>query len=134
MSWLWWFLSGALVFLQGIAYLGYTKGVTFCNENYGWGLLGSTRFLVALEWTLLCTVMLWLWNDAIKTAMQKIGLLVVFIGGFSNALERFFYGCVNDYLIIPFVGSYINIADIFIVVGCSLLLWEFRKNIYSSQM
>lgn len=43
-------------------------------------------------------------------------MLVVFVGAFSNLLDRIYYGAVIDFIDVPF-WSVFNLADIYIVGG-----------------
>lgn len=42
---------------------------------------------------------------------------MIIAGGFSNMLDRWFYGGIYDWLNMPIIGGYNNLADWYIVIG-----------------
>lgn len=60
------------------------------------------------------------------------GLTLLWAGGLSNVLERLFLGGVTDFLFVPFPrlsflplpGLYVNLADLWLLLGTALLLWN----------
>ena len=52
-----------------------------------------------------------------------LGLSAVWLGAFSNFLDRLFSPGVIDYLYLP-LFSYLNLADIMISAGIILLIWQ----------
>jgi len=51
--------------------------------------------------------------------------ILLFSGGLSNFLERIFFGCVLDYISIPFFPIF-NVADVLLTLGVVVLLWRLR--------
>lgn len=50
---------------------------------------------------------------------------LIFAGAYSNLLDRIFRGYVVDY--IPVFNAYLNISDLFILIGLLFILLDFRK-------
>lgn len=62
-----------------------------------------------------------------KESFRSFFWLILIAGGISNAGERFFFGCVSDYIHLP-LGLVGNVADIALTVSVVFLLWgEIRK-------
>ena len=96
-----------------------------CNEGIAWGIRIPAEVLGALVLLLLAYVIsLWAKSERVY---ERLGLLVIFLGGSINALDRLFYGCVLDYFRWPgFFGStlpYFNIADALILFGAGWVGW-----------
>ena len=52
----------------------------------------------------------------------NLALLLVFSGGLSNFIDRISYGGVVDYIRVPLLPWAFNLADVFLVLGISLLI------------
>lgn len=65
---------------------------------------------------------------------SSVGLILFVAGGLSNLIDRVAMGTVIDFLNIG-VGRWrtgiFNIADVAIMLGVALLLWEARRNSYT---
>jgi len=65
--------------------------------------------------------------------LEKISLCLILSGGIGNLIDRIFFGFVTDFLdISPFFDwPVFNIADIYVVSGCVLLVFAiFKSNKY----
>ncbi len=51
---------------------------------------------------------------------ERLAWVSIFLGGLINSLDRFFYGCVKDYIHWPFFPSF-NLADIMLFLGVAFL-------------
>lgn len=61
---------------------------------------------------------------------QVAGMYLVFFGGLSNLIDRYWYGAVIDYIIINTTSiplPIFNIADILIVTGITMILFSMFK-------
>lgn len=56
-----------------------------------------------------------------ETLKNKLPLVLVASGGISNLLDRFIYGCVRDFITVPFWPSF-NLADGAITMGVLLYI------------
>jgi len=70
---------------------------------------------------------LWVWLSRTKEILPALGLAFVIGGALGNALDRLLYGAVADFFSLHFQGYYwyvFNVADVAIVVGVLLLLYD----------
>lgn len=93
-----------------------------CNQNIAW----SIQLEPALFFTL------WMFAASLLFVILKksdwnIFLLMAFSGAISNAIDRFFTGCVADFISI---GNFpvFNFADMLITAGLMLFLIKTLKN------
>lgn len=96
-------------------------GVAFgLSPAFGWavGLIGLAALIVLSRWARK-------WRCS-----RNLGLALLWAGGLSNVLERFFLGGVTDFLFVPLPylsflrisGLYVNLADLWLVLGAALLV------------
>jgi len=98
-----------------------------CNYGIAMGIvLPQQMFIVMWGLLILCVVYFW-WQHIAKRFLIQISYILILSGGFSNIIDRIYYGCVVDY--IPFFNiSSFNIADTFITIGVLIILWQNFKN------
>ncbi len=81
--------------------------------------------LLALSLTVTAGLAVWLWRAPCKFTTTALGLVIG--GALGNAYDRFAYGAVADFFHFH-VGSFswyvFNLADVAIVAGVGLLLYE----------
>lgn len=53
--------------------------------------------------------------------------LLIFSGGLANLSERLFFGCITDYVALPFFPVF-NIADIFLTLGVLGIIIRWSQN------
>jgi signal peptidase II len=87
----------------------------------------ETERLGLLSFTLLATLLLgiWLWRSRTALVASALGLIVG--GALGNAYDRFAYGFVADFYhfhLGTFSWYVFNLADVAIVAGVGLLLWD----------
>lgn len=117
------FLSGKNVpLILGLRLkLHLNPGVAFgLSPAFGWavGLIGLGTLIVLSHWARK-------WRCS-----GNLGLSLLWAGGLSNVLERFFLGGVTDFLFVPLPylpflrisGLYVNLADLWLVLGAALLV------------
>ena len=121
-------LNGQTILPIGIASvnLEYTvnTGINFGLANdasSSWQLrLAAVALLVCLA------IIIWSMRSAVRWAPLIAGLFAG--GGLANALERFFYGGVFDYLNVSFIfyknPFSFNIADIYIFTGAVIFIFK----------
>lgn len=92
----------------------------FCNTKIGFGLLEYSKEFVFLGALLFVLIGYFLFKS------QHFSLRVIFsillVAGIANFFERVVFGCVLDYITLPFIGSHINMADILITGALGYLL------------
>lgn len=98
---------------------------TVCN--FGWPLgvplpqwfsfvsFGIGIFLIA-EW----------WKE--ESFAQEWPWLLIIFGGAGNLLERWLFGCIMDYIALPFLPVF-NIADVLLTIGVIGVLIKNVKNL-----
>ncbi len=62
-----------------------------------------------------------------KFKIQNYGILLILAGAVSNILDRLYFGCVIDFIKIPFWPLF-NLADAFIVIGVIITVWSIYKH------
>ncbi len=98
------------------------------NKGAAFGLFGSLEWLPFFNLILLAVllILMILKFRSEFLSYDALALAVVFGGGVSNALDRLFHGGVIDYLSLGF-GPWFNIADVFIVAGVLVMMFESVK-------
>lgn len=94
-------------------------------DNHQWVLLVTTPLLLAV-------VAFAIIRGMVTCKVQRLALVAIMAGGFSNWLSRLVYGFVVDMFSFSFVRfAVFNVADIFITVGavvfCLFYLLEEQK-------
>lgn len=91
------------------------------NTGISFGLFASEKTTVVLL-IVLAVVLLVVTRGLWKESPKISGL---FLGGIlSNLIDRIAYGGVRDWLLVPFVGLYNNIADWAIIVAVIFWLYQ----------
>jgi lipoprotein signal peptidase len=67
-------------------------------------------------------VFLWEWSKSRSLRALFPWLLLVSAGG-SNLAERLFFGCVYDYLSLPFFPTF-NLSDAILTLSVVFLVWK----------
>ena len=98
-----------------------------CNHGIAFGLvLPQQIFVVMWGLLILCVIYFW-WRHVTESFLIQVPYILILSGGISNAIDRFHYGCVVDY--VPFLNiSSFNFADTCITVGASIVFWMSFKN------
>ncbi|MDC3290793.1 signal peptidase II [bacterium] len=121
-------LNGQTVLPLGLASLNLEYTI---NTGINFGLAGeasnSQQLRLATLALLVClTIIVWGMRSAVRWAPLIAGLFAG--GGLANALERFFYGGVFDYINVSFIfyknPFSFNIADIYIFIGALLFVFK----------
>jgi signal peptidase II len=100
--------------------------------NYGitFGLLKATNaesslYLVVMAACISLIVLYWLWQA--QTWLMRIGCGMIFGGALGNSIDRLKNGAVFDFLDVYYKDWHwpaFNMADVFIVCGVLLILWD----------
>jgi len=95
------------------------------NHNFLYFFQGKFfYFLIPLIFILL--VFLALKSYQQKEYFKTFSLSLIFVGGFSNFLDRLLHGFVLDYFSFFSLWTF-NLADVMILVGSLLFLWQLLK-------
>jgi len=92
---------------------------------------GEAGRWILLALMIVAIVLLWVWLARVQSALTAIGLGLIIGGAIGNAIDRFAYGAVADFVrfhitteSINFSWAVFNVADAAIVVGVAFLLYE----------
>ena len=101
------------------------------NKGVAFSLFSSAKtvyavmlhtMIFAFNWMLIE----WLYTLRAEPLSQRIGLMLILSGGLSNLFDRVCYGAVVDYMTLAYAGfvwpTIFNLADVWICIGCALLL------------
>jgi signal peptidase II len=100
--------------------------------SYGWfqqeGPLGQWA-LLALK--AIAVALIWIWLARAETRLTALALGLIIGGALGNAIDRLAYGAVADFVLLHietvswrFHWYVFNLADVAIVAGVALLLYE----------
>jgi signal peptidase II len=97
------------------------------NTGVSYGMFSThlQEWLIGL--TLVIVLMLWIWACGASRALAAAALGLVIGGALGNALDRFARGAVADFFLFhyqSFRWYVFNLADVAIVVGVALLMYE----------
>jgi len=100
---------------------------TSCNYGIAMGII-LPQIVFVLLWGIIMVCVIYFWMQRVfEKFFVQLSYILILAGGVSNIIDRFYYGCVVDY--IPFLNiSSFNIADTFITVGAIIILWQNFKN------
>lgn len=124
----WWMLSVyAIEARQPVALTSFLDLVLAWNRGISYGLLKTDLQGLLIVVSLALSVMLWVWLARSRAALNAAALAMVLGGALSNALDRAVHGAVADFFHFHW-GSFswyiFNLADVAIVAGVALLLYE----------
>lgn len=100
------------------------------NPGISYGLLPANSFwAIAILVTFACVVVvaLTVWLARIEHHLLAVAIAIIIGGAVGNAYDRVVYGAVADFMSLHAFGYYwyvFNVADIAIVVGVVLLIWD----------
>ncbi len=99
-------------------------GFFVCNAGISWGLYPN----LSIFWPIIALFLIFVYFYFCNKEIYKIPLLLIISGGIANLLDRFFLGCVIDYIKIPvFHFPLFNLADVWITCGFILLCFSLSK-------
>jgi signal peptidase II len=124
----WWMLSVYDIGSRGAVPLtSYFELVLTWNRGVSYGLLRTHQqgWLVVIS--LAVSFGLWMWACRSRNLLQAAAIALILGGALSNALDRLVHGAVADFFHF-FAGDFswyvFNLADVAIVAGVGLLLYE----------
>ena len=96
---------------------------TLCNYGIAMGI-SLPQIVFVLLWGIIMISVIYFWMQRLSEKFFiQLPYILILAGGVSNIIDRFYYGCVVDY--IPFLNiSSFNIADVFITIGAVIILWQ----------
>lgn len=88
--------------------------VVLCNSGGPFGVMLPWWFLMPTFFGVLVFLVVQWWKET--SFSSEWPWLFIFSGGLGNFAERFFFGCITDYIVFPFFPVF-NIADILLTIG-----------------
>ena len=124
----WWMISVYDIAAKSpVAVTSFFDLVMVWNRGVSYGLLTTHTQELLIAMSLAITAMLWIWACRTERALGAAALALVIGGALANALDRALRGAVADFFHF-YYGSFswyvFNIADVAIVAGVGLLLYE----------
>jgi signal peptidase II len=124
----WWMLSVfGIADRQPVQLLPVFDLVLVWNKGVSYGLFSSHQQGALIGLAVVISVLLWIWSCRTSSRLTAWALALVIGGALANALDRAILGAVADFFYFH-VGSFswyvFNIADMAIVAGVALLLYE----------
>ncbi len=94
------------------------------NTGGAWGMFGDMTLLLGIISALICVaIIVFVFFCKDLTSLSVISLALVFAGGLGNAIDRFEYGYVIDFISTAFIDFPVfNVADIGVTCGIVLFL------------
>lgn len=124
----WWMLHVyGIEARQPVAVTSFFDLVLTWNRGISYGLLKTDLQGILIALSLAVSALLWLWLNRSRSALTAAALAIVLGGALSNALDRTVYGAVADFFHFhwgTFSWYVFNIADVAVVAGVALLLYE----------
>ncbi len=105
------------------------------NFGISFSFLNGSIYLIILLSIIALSYLVYLKKDYLNTKFINSGLLLVFIGGIGNLIDRVHYGYVIDYLKVNIENlnfPIFNIADIFVSIGFILVIVGIVKREYEN--
>lgn len=83
---------------------------------------GQQLLLVAVSTAVVTVALIFLWKNRKKDKLLCSGLAMVAGGGAGNLIDRAVFGSVTDMFSFSIFPPVFNVADIGVVIGCSLII------------
>lgn len=133
----WIVLNHLMVPPQTISVTSFFNVVLAWNRGISFGLLSSSNpyspwILAAIAACFIAVISLWIWQAETKVMALAFGMVLG--GAIGNLSDRVRFGAVTDFLDFHAFGYHwytFNIADTAIVIGVTLILLEYLKEIWS---
>ena len=107
--------------IRGVFRLTYIE-----NKGAAFGMLSEHRWVfMVLSTVAIVAILIYLWKEKPRSILVRLSLGMILGGGIGNMIDRIFRGFVVDFIdlqFIPFWSYIFNVADIFVCVGCGLLI------------
>lgn len=111
---------GSMVLADGFLDLTFVE-----NRGVAFGMFSGQRWFILLLTAVITVVLLYFYGKLPKTKeyrFVRFAMVLVFAGAIGNMIDRVFRGYVVDFFEFAFVRFPVfNVADIFVVVGVSIL-------------
>lgn len=122
------FFDGTLGELYGSALSGLIDFRLVHNTGAAWGVFSGNTMALGVFSLLVCIVLLgyFFLNARVVNVVQTTGIALIAAGGIGNAIDRFIWGYVTDFIAVTFVDFPVfNVADIGVTCGVVILVIGF---------
>jgi len=124
----WWMLNVyGIADRQPVHVTSFLDLVLTWNKGISYGLLPTQRQGMLIALSVIVSLILWIWACRSRSVLTAAALAIIIGGALSNALDRATHGAVADFFHFH-LGSFswyvFNIADVAIVAGVAILLYE----------
>jgi signal peptidase II len=124
----WWMLNVVdIADRQPLPITAFFDLVLTWNKGISYGLLPTRLQSMLIALSVVVSLILWIWACRLRSLSSTAALAIIIGGALSNALDRAVHGAVADFFHFH-VGGFswyvFNIADIAIVAGVAVLLYE----------
>jgi signal peptidase II len=99
-------------------------GFYICNPHIALGIV-LPEVLFWLFWISIAVSLSYLIHKE-RAVSNKVYLIFIFSGAFSNLIDRIWRGCIIDFIQLGF-GPVFNLADFFITLGVIMLILNYLK-------
>jgi signal peptidase II len=116
-----------LIFIDQISkyLIRHLGGFYICNKDIAWGIkMPGVAFWIA--WILIISFLFLAFLNKKPPHFRSFFTILILAGAVSNAVDRFYFGCVTDFIDLIFWPSF-NLADIYITTGSLTLLAKYLK-------
>ena len=98
------------------------------NTGAAWSIFDNNRYIVlVLSCMIIIGIIYYIFKEKPSKIISRIAYSLVLGGALGNFINRLYYGYVIDFIDVKFFGynyPIFNMADIFIVVGVILLIYD----------
>ncbi len=124
----WWMLNVYdIAKRQPVSVTSFFDLVLTWNKGISYGMLPTQQQGLLIALSVVVSLILWMWACRSRSVVTAAALAIIIGGALSNALDRAVHGAVADFFYFH-VGGFnwyvFNIADIAIVAGVAILLYE----------
>ncbi len=124
----WWMLNVYdIASRQPVSVTTFFDLVLTWNKGISYGLLPTRLQGLLIALSIIVSLILWIWACRSRSVLGAAALAIIIGGALSNALDRAVHGAVADFFHFHaggFSWYVFNIADIAIVAGVAILLYE----------
>ncbi len=124
----WWMLNVYdIASRQPVSVTSFFDLVLTWNKGISYGLLPTRQQGMLIALSVIVSLILWIWAGRTRSVLTASALAIIIGGALSNALDRAIHGAVADFFhfhLGTFSWYVFNIADIAIVAGVTILLYE----------
>ena len=117
------FTFGSISIIRNFLSLSYVE-----NTGAAWSILADNRYIVLLLSGVIIMGIIWyVYKEKPTRLLCKVAYSLILGGALGNFIDRLYYGYVIDFIDVKIFGynyPIFNMADVFIVLGVILLIYD----------